>query len=92
MKIAFDPKKDAVNVKRHGVSLALADRLEWDELLGIVDRRREYGEVRWVGYAPIGARVYCVVFTDRGDTRRVISLRKANRREVKHYEIKIKSR
>ena len=43
-----------------------------------------------IGYAPIDDRVYCVVFVDRGDTthsvtRRIISLRKANMREVKDY-------
>ena len=42
-----------------------------------------------IGYAPIGARVYCLVFADRGDIRRVISLRKANQREVKLYANKI---
>ena len=44
-----------------------------------------YGENRMIGYAPIAARVYCVVFVDRDDIRRIISLRKANSREVHHY-------
>ena len=38
-----------------------------------------------IGYAYIGLRLYCVVYTDRGDERRIISLRKANSREVKRY-------
>lgn len=38
-----------------------------------------------IGYAFIGMRLYCVVFTDRDNERRIISLRKANSREVKHY-------
>jgi uncharacterized DUF497 family protein len=38
-----------------------------------------------IGYAYMGLRLMCVVFTDRGDERRVISLRKANSREVKRY-------
>jgi len=38
-----------------------------------------------IGYAPILTRVYCVVFTDRGNIRRIISLRKANKREVIFY-------
>jgi uncharacterized DUF497 family protein len=33
----------------------------------------------------VGVRLYCVVFVDRGDVRRIISLRKANRREEKRY-------
>ena len=47
-----------------------------------LDRRQDYGEVRVIGFAYVGLRLFCVVFTDRGDERRVISLRKANAREV----------
>ncbi|PIQ13147.1 MAG: BrnT family toxin [Hydrogenophilales bacterium CG_4_9_14_3_um_filter_59_35] len=45
-----------------------------------------------VPYAPLDGRVYCVVFTDRGEARHIISLRKANTREVKHYERRIQSK
>ncbi len=41
----------------------------------LVDLRRDYGEVRMIGYALIKDRAFCVVFTDR-DERRIISLRK----------------
>ncbi|MDX6010338.1 BrnT family toxin [Cupriavidus necator] len=39
-----------------------------------------------MAYGPIGRRLYCPVFTIRGNTLRVISLRKANSREVRDYE------
>lgn len=58
---------------------------EWDLLQAKPDIRRDYGEPRVIGHAPISMRVYCVVYTDRGDERRIISLRKANGREVKRY-------
>jgi uncharacterized DUF497 family protein len=90
MNITFDPAKDASNLAKHGVSLALAERLEWDLLLAGEDLRRAYGEVRWIGFAPIVERVYCVVFTERGGQRRVISLRKANSREVQRYARRIR--
>jgi uncharacterized DUF497 family protein len=45
----------------------------------------EYGEVRIIALALIKTRLFYVVFTDRGDYRRIISLRKANAREVKRY-------
>src|SRR5690606_6986497 len=48
-------------------------------------------EVRYIGYAPIKDRLFCVVFTDRPGERRIISLRKANVREVKVMRIKTKS-
>lgn len=85
MNIEFDPTKDASNVEKHGVSLALAESLEWDWLISRPDGRKDYGEPREVGFAPIGSRVFCVVFVQRDDRLRIISLRKANSREVKSY-------
>lgn len=87
--ITYDTAKDASNRLKHGVSLALANELEWDTLECKSDTRREYGEPRQIGYAIAGTRLYCVVFVDRPEDapteRRIISLRKANRREVNHY-------
>jgi uncharacterized protein len=85
MQIIFDLQKDLINREKHGVSLSLANQLEWDWLLAMIDDRKDYGETRIIGFAPITDRVYCVVFVDRGHQRRVISLRKANQREVKRY-------
>jgi len=85
MEITCDPAKDAANFAKHGVSLALAAGLEWDTLRAEADVRRHYGETRFIGYAVLEGRLYCVVFTDRGEQRRIISLRKANPREVKRY-------
>jgi len=89
MNITFDPAKDAINVEKHGVSLSLASGMNWDRALEDQDNRRNYGEVRVVAYAPIGNRVFCVVFTDRDDSRRIISLRRANAKEVDRYEREI---
>jgi uncharacterized protein len=85
MQITFDPQKDRLNHQKHGLSLSLARELEWETLLSIQDLRYDYGEQRMIGYAIFGNRLYCVVYVDRDDTRRVISLRKANQREVKAY-------
>lgn len=89
MKITFDAAKDAANIEKHGVSLAEALDLEWDWLLAVPDDRRDYGEERWRGFAPIGQRVFCVIFTERGEELRIISLRKANKREVSRYASQI---
>jgi uncharacterized protein len=85
MNIQFDPNKDSINLAKHGVSLALANQIEWDTLEAKTDTRQDYGETRMIGYALIATRLYCVVFTDRDNQRRIISLRKANQREVKTY-------
>ncbi len=89
MKVDFDPAKDVANIANRGVSLADAELLEWDMLLADEDVREDYGEQRMVGYAPIGSRVYCVVFTEHEDAYRIISLRRANKREVRQYASKI---
>jgi hypothetical protein len=83
--IKFDPAKDKLNRASHGLSLALARTLVWDEALVWIDPRFGYDELRMVGLVPKGNRLYYVAFVDRGETRRVISLRYAERREVKHY-------
>jgi uncharacterized DUF497 family protein len=85
MHFEFDPAKDAVNLVKHGVSLTLAADLEWDTLQCKEDSRRNYAETRLAGYALLERRLYGVVFVDRAEVRRVISLRKANQREVKRY-------
>lgn len=50
-----------------------------------VDERFEYGETRMIALAPKTEVLYYVAFVNRGEVRRVISLRRANRREVKYY-------
>jgi uncharacterized DUF497 family protein len=89
VRIEFDPKKDLANQEKHGISLAFARELEWDEALVWIDERFEYGEVRMIALAPETATLYYVAFVDRvqgrTEVRRIISLRRANRREVKFY-------
>ena len=85
MNITHDPAKDAANLAKHGVSLALAVQLEWDAAVTWPDVRRVYGEPRQCGIGYIGLRLFFVAFVDRADGRRVISLRKANPREMKRY-------
>ncbi|MFC4521868.1 BrnT family toxin [Cupriavidus pinatubonensis] len=86
MHTTYDPAKDVANKIKHGVSLALAIGIDWTAVWCAPDSRRDYGELREIRYAPINSRLYCVVFTQRGDIVRVISLRKANNREIERYE------
>jgi len=71
----------------HGFDFAEADELFRGVLLVAPDTREDYGEKRWAGVGTIGGRIAQVVFTQRGpQTIRLISLRKATRRERKEYE------
>jgi len=85
MRIEFDPEKDALNRAKHGVSFALATELDWEAALVWIDDRFGYDEARMIALAPETNTLYYVAFVDRGTRRRIISLRRATRREVKHY-------
>ena len=85
MQITFDEAKDALNKSKHGVSLSEAEKLEWDDALIWQDNRRDYGEARMIALGAIGERLYCVVYVDRKEALRIISLRKANNKEKKLY-------
>jgi len=85
----FDPVKDAVNQGKHGVSLALAEVLFNGPHISIADDRFDYGETRQIAFGFINSRLFVCVYTDRDGERRIISLRKANSREVRRYGEKI---
>jgi uncharacterized DUF497 family protein len=85
MRVECDPAKDAANQAKHGVSLRLAAELDWEAALVWLDDRFEYGELRMIALAPKDEVLYYVAFVDLEESRRIISLRRANRREVKHY-------
>ena len=85
MRFEFDPTKDRANLAKHGISLVLAIELDWEAALVWIDDRFEYSETRMIALAPKTGILYYVAFVDRGEVRRIISLRRANRREVKHY-------
>ena len=89
MQWVFDPAKDESNITTHGISLCEAKLLEWDVSLSWIDIRKDYGEVRYVSLVPMKHRLYCVVYDDIKLSRRIISLRKANLREIDKYEEEI---
>ena len=89
VEFEFGPAKEVGNIAKHGLSLALTESLEWELLLALEDSRECYGELRMVGFAPVGTRVYCVVFTELDDVYRIISLRKALPNEVRAYASQI---
>lgn len=85
MQIEFDPAKSEANRAKHGIELVAAEQLEWGSAITWLDTRKDYGEARECGIGYIGLALYFVTFVDRDRTRRIISLRKANRKEVKRY-------
>lgn len=84
MVITFDPAKNAVNIAKHGLSLA--DFSGFDAMpLTLRDDRQDYGEVRWRAFGNIDGVACCLVYTLRGRTMRLISLRRANAKERQRH-------
>lgn len=86
IKYEWDEGKRHQNLAKHGVDFDVIVALVWTSALVIEDRRMDYGEVRLRVLGLIGDRVHAVVVTPRTDALRVISLRKANAREVKQWQ------
>lgn len=85
MKISFDPTKDELTRETRGFSLALGAEVIRNQAALIVDDRRDYGEERLVSFGYIGKRLYVCVYTVRGDALHIISVRKANEREIRKH-------
>lgn len=86
MRYEFDPAKNQTNISKHGVSLEDAEWFEWETACIEEDTRRAYPERRFQALGLIEERLHMLVFCmPDAETIRVISLRKANRREVRKY-------
>jgi uncharacterized DUF497 family protein len=86
MRITYDPEKNQRNIQERGLSFDEVENLDWGTALILKDERHDYGEERYRVLGRIGERLYAVVFTPREDEMRVISFRRANRREEVLYE------
>lgn len=85
MEFEWDAEKDAVNRAKHGLSLGEAVRLDWARGKDVIDLRADYGEDRITRYSLLDARLFACVYTIRNGRLRIISLRKANKREIRDY-------
>ena len=86
MQDRFDPAKDKANIVKHGVSLALGDRVfEDDDHLILPSIRPVDGEERFKVIGVVDGRLFTAVFTWRGDLPRFISVRRSNKGEERAY-------
>ena len=85
MRIHFDPKKNEHNLRSRGLSFESVLEFDFDSALVMTDERHDYGEIRYVALGYLGSRLHVVCFTEEADGIRVISLRKANTREIVRY-------
>ena len=85
MEFEWDDAKNRANEIKHGVAFEAVAGFDWDGALAKRDDRRAYGEPRYTAVGHIGRRLHVLVFTFRGQSIRIISLRRANRREQRYY-------
>jgi len=86
MHFTCDPNKSRANYFKHGIVLEFAQYLDWTKEVVWQDVRHNYNEVRMSGLVPLEGKLYAVVYVLRAESTRMISLRKANNREMKRYE------
>lgn len=86
MLIEYDAAKNARNIALRGIDFSQAVDFDLDSALVLPDERRDYGEARYLLIGRIAGRPHVMAYTLRGLAVRVISLRKANAREVRLYE------
>jgi len=85
VRYEWNDAKRKINLAKHGIDFAAIESFEWETATIFEDRRKNYDEKRMVAYGYIKGRLVAVVYTEGKDTRRIISLRKTNSREVKRY-------
>jgi uncharacterized DUF497 family protein len=82
----WDPVKERKNIQERGLDFTTASRI-WDGLvLEKIDNRQDYGETRIMAFGKVNERLLAVLVTWRGADRRIISARRANRREQRRFE------
>lgn len=90
MNYEWDEEKRQRNIEERGIDFEDVPALFDSTIVVMEDDRYEYGEVRWVAFGILQGIVMAVVYTEReGETIRVISVRKATKRERREYYAQI---
>jgi uncharacterized DUF497 family protein len=85
LRFEWDPEKARKNEAKHGASFEMVRLFDFENAKIVEGDEFDYGEERLVAIGLIRDRIYIVVFVERGDVVRVISLRKADRNEADEY-------
>lgn len=85
MKFEWDENKARANKAKHGVGFEAARNFDFDNALYRIDDIISHGEERWKAIGMIHGQLHVLIFTEREDRIRVISLRKADRQDQKEF-------
>ena len=81
----WDEAKYATNLLKHHVAFELIYQFDWSKAAVDIDDRFDYGEERYLAFGRIDGRGYAIVYVDRGDRVRIISMRRAHDKELAVY-------
>lgn len=82
----WDDKKNRANQAKHGIPFEVLTGCFDGPMLVKLDARLDYGETRWIAMALLGVVPVVIVYTERGQNIRIISARKADRREREKFK------
>jgi uncharacterized DUF497 family protein len=86
VEFEWDPRKEASNVRKHGIPFSYAARVFLDAgRVERIDEREDYEETRFVTTGLVDGMEMVVVYTMREERVRIISAREADRDEIKTY-------
>lgn len=81
----WDDTKRQLNLRKHGIDFADAERIFAGFTLTAEDAREYYGEPRYLTLGLLEDQVVSVAHTERADLIRIISIRKATKHEARYY-------
>lgn len=87
MQIEFDPAKRETTLRERGLDFADAPQVFAGPVIEAEDSRFDYGETRITSMGMLNDRLVVLVWTQRGEARRIISMRYANEREITRYNL-----
>jgi uncharacterized DUF497 family protein len=85
MEIEYDPLKSETNRQARGFGFDLGTGFDFESALIWIDNRFPYPETRYSALGQVAGRLHALVFTETPGGLRIISFRKANRREIRYY-------
>lgn len=87
MQFEWDERKNLLNIRKHGIDFNDVPEMFLHPMLSVCDDQHDYDEARWVSLGWLRGLVGVVVYTERrGDVIRIISARKATRKEAIRYD------
>jgi len=83
----WDENKNKSNIEKHGISFEIAKKVFEDtNRLEAEDTRKDYGEKRFITVGKVKNLVLTVVYTIRKSAKRLISARRASKKERENYK------